>query len=323
MMDRRKALQILTTSLLSACAWPVVAQDRQGLIRIVVPYAAGGQTDAMARLLAASIETTLGTRVIVDNRPGAAALIGTKYVQLAPPNGDTLLFHNSGLVSLPLLQKSATYDPLKDFDAVSMVGNGPCFLMVNESVPARTVPEFLAYARSVPQGIECANSGINSAGHICAMMLEKMADLKLLHVPFKGSAEVTMALISGEVKMQVSVTTDSLNPYIKSGKIRILGVATREKTSLEPNVPTIGEFVPGYAIDVWFGILAPAHTPLAKREMLSAAVKLALADPVLKERFAALYMDVIHRGPREFAEVIAESADSFKGIVRELQLTPQ
>ena len=323
MMDRRKALQILTTSLLSACAWPAAAQDRQGLIRIVVPYAAGGQTDAMARLLAASIETTLNTRVIVDNRPGAAALIGTKYVQLAPANGDTLLFHNSGLVSLPLLQKSATYDPLKDFEAVAMVGNGPCFLMVNESVPARTVPEFLAYARSVPQGIECANSGINSAGHICAMMLEKMADLKLLHVPFKGSAEVTMALISGEVKMQVSVTTDSLNPYIKSGKIRILGVATKEKTSLEPSVPTIGEFVPGYAIDVWFGILAPAHTPLAKREMLAAAIKVALADPVLKERFAALYMDVIPRGPTEFAAVIAESADSFKSIVRELQLTPQ
>jgi tripartite-type tricarboxylate transporter receptor subunit TctC len=322
-MRRRTVLQILTASPLSGGAWPVVAQDRQGLTRIVVPYAAGGQTDAMARLLGASMETKLRSRVIVDNRPGAAALIGTSYVQSAPPNGDTLLFHNSGLVLLPMLQKSAVYDPVKDFSAVSMIGDGPLFLMVNESVAARSIPEFLTYARSLPQGIECANSGINSAGHIAAMMLEKMAGLKLLHVPYKGSAEVTQALLSNEVRMQVSVTTDSLNPYIKSGKIRILGVATKERTSLAPDVPPIGQFVPGYSFDVWFGIFAPAHTPLDQREVLSSAIKAALEEPELKARFASLFIDVRHRGPKDFSDVVAGSADSFKAIVRELQLTPQ
>jgi tripartite-type tricarboxylate transporter receptor subunit TctC len=322
-MRRRKALEILTGSALAASAWPVVAQERQGLSRIVVPYAAGGQTDAMARLLAASMETRLRNRVLVDNRPGAAALIGTSFVQSAPANGDTLLFHNSGLVLLPLLQKSATYDPVKDFTAVSMIGDGPLFLMVNESVPARSFSEFLTYARSLPQGVECANSGINSAGHISAMMLEKMAGLKLLHVPYKGSAEVTQALLGGEVKMQLSVTTDSLNPFIRSGKIRILGVATKQRTSLAPDVPPIGDFVPGYAFDVWFGIFAPAHTPLAQREVLSSAIKAALEEPELKARFASLYIDVRHRGPEDFAKVVASSANAFREIVRDLQLTPQ
>lgn len=322
-MRRRQILKMIAGTGLAVGSTSKVTAAQQGIIRIVVPYAAGGQTDVMARLLAASMDKTLGRRVLVDNRPGAAALIGTKAVQLAPPDGDTLLFHNSGFVALPMLLKSADYNPLKDFDAVAMVGQSPNMLMVTDSVPARDMPEFLAYARTVPGGLECANSGINSGGHLSAMLLEKLAKIKLLHVPYKGSAEVTRALLSGDVKMQVSVTTDSLNPYIKSGKIRILGVASKERTSLAPGVPTIGEFVPGYAIDGWFGILAPAHTPLDRREVLSAAIKTALEDPMIKARFDDLYMEVIYEGPKKFAKTIAESIGYFKNIVDELQLTPQ
>jgi len=323
-MRRRHLLKaIASTGLAASSAAKIATAQQQALVRIVVPYAAGGQTDAMARLLGASMDTTLGRRVLVDNRPGAAALIGTKAVQFAPPDGDTMLFHNSGFVALPMLLKSADYDALKDFDAVAMVGSSPNMLMVADSVPARNIPEFLAYARSVPDGIECANSGINSGGHISAMLLEKLAKIKLLHVPYKGSAEVTRALLSGDVKMQVSVTTDSLNPYIKSGKIRILGVASKEPTSLAPGVPTIGEFVPGYSVDGWFGILAPAHTPLDKREVMAAAIKTALEEPALKKRFEELYMEVIYQGPTKFAQTVADSIGYFKNIVEILQLTPQ
>jgi len=321
-MRRRQLLRTVAGTALAASSTVKIAAAQQALIRIVVPYAAGGQTDAMARLLSASMDTTLGRRVLVDNRPGAAALIGTKAVQLAPPDGDTLLFHNSGFVALPMLLKSADYDALKDFDAVAMVGSSPNLLMVTDSVPARNMPEFLAYARSVPEGIECANSGINYGGHISAMLLEKLAKIKLLHVPYKGSAEVTRALLSGDVKMQVSVTTDSLNPYIKSGKIRLLGVATMQRTSLAPEVPTIGEFVPGYSIDGWFGMLAPAHTPLDRRETMAAALKKALEEPLIKQRFAELFMEIIYRGPVEFEKDIAASVTYFRRIVEELQLTP-
>jgi len=134
---------------------------------------------------------------------------------------------------------------------------------------------------------------------------------------------VTRALLSGDVKMQVSVTTDSLNPYIKSGKIRILGVASKDPTSLAPGVPTIGEFVPGYSVDGWFGILAPAHTPLDKREVMAAAIKTALEEPALKKRFEELYMEVIYQGPTKFAQTVADSIGYFKNIVEILQLTPQ
>ena len=322
-MERRQLFKTIAGTILAAGSAARAAAAEQALIRIVVPYAAGGQTDAMARLLAASMDTTLGRRVLVDNRPGAAALIGTKAVQLAPPDGDTVVFHNSGFVALPMLLKSADYDPLKDFDAVAMVGSSPNLLMVTDSVPAHSMPQFLAYARSVPEGIECANSGINSGGHISAMLLEKLAGIKLLHVPYKGSAEVTRALLSGDVKMQVSVTTDSLNPYIKSGKIRILGVASKEPSSLAPGVPTIGEFVPGYAVDGWFGMLAPAHTPLAKREVMAAAIKTALDDAVLKKRSEDLYMEVIYQDPATFEKTVSDSIGYFRKIVDVLQLTPQ
>ena len=204
-----------------------------------------------------------------------------------------------------------------------MIGSTPNMLIVTDSVPAKTIPEFLDYARSLPQPIECGNSGINSGGHISAMLLEKLGNFKILHVPFKGSAEVTTALITDVVKMQVSTTTDSLQPYIKLGKVRVLGVATKKRSHLAPGVPTIGEFLPGYAVDGWFGILAPARTPLARRETLAAAIKIALDDPLIKERLASLYTEVIYAAPREFSEAIVDSVDNFRNIVRVLGLTPQ
>jgi tripartite-type tricarboxylate transporter receptor subunit TctC len=266
------------------------------------------------------MQKRLGRTVIVENRPGAAALIATRYVQAAAPDGDTLLFHNSGFVALPMLSNAANYDAIADFEAVAMVGVSPNFLMVTESVPARTVPEFLAYARSNP-GLECANSGINSGGHISAMLLEKLADIRLTHIPYKGSAEVTRALLSGEVKMQVSVTTDSLNPYIQNGKIRMLGVASKARSDLAPKVPPIAEFVPGYAVDGWFGLLTSAKTPLDKREAMAAVIGQALQEPLIRERFAALFMEIGFCGPKEFAAAIVDSKAFFTGIVQRLQLT--
>ena len=318
-IQRRALLQLM---LLGGVPGAALADSSQP-IRIVVPYAAGGQTDAMARLLADHMSKTLARTVIVDNRPGAAGLIGTRYVQLAPPDGDTLVFHNAGIVSVPMLTKAANYDAIKDFDPVAETGVGPNFLMVTESVPARTFPEFLAWGRAQTKGVNCANSGINSGGHISALLLEKMSGVKMVHVPFKGSSEVTKALIQDEVQMQVSVTTDSLNPYIKAGKIRILAVATKERTKLAPEVPAISELLPGYAVDGWFGILAPAKTPLARREQLAAAIKAALDEPAIQERFKSLFMEVVFKPPTAFADDIVLAQQNFRNIVATLGLTAQ
>jgi tripartite-type tricarboxylate transporter receptor subunit TctC len=317
-MKRRAALLGLGAAILGTSSRAYASE----LVRIVVPYAPGGQTDSMARLLAEHMQKALGRTVIVENKPGASALVATKYVQNAPPDSDTLLFHNSGFVALPMLNKAATYNPLTDFDAVAMVGNSPNILMVVDSVPAHSVAEFIAYAKTVPQGIDCGNSGINSGGHISAMLLEKMAGIKLNHIPYKGSAEVTRALLSGEIKMQVSVTTDSLNPFIKNGKIRMLGVATLEQSTLVPNVPPIANTLPGYYVDGWFGMLTSAQSPLEKRQAMSAAIKEGLENPALRERFLALYMDIIYQGPEQFAQSIKSSQKFFGKVVDELGLVP-
>jgi tripartite-type tricarboxylate transporter receptor subunit TctC len=272
-------------------------------------------------MLAESMQKSLERTVLVENRPGAAALIATKYVQGTPPDGDTLLFHNSGYITLPLLSKSANYNPLTDLDPVAMVGVSPSFLMVTDAVPAKTVPEFLQYARAHP-GLECGNSGANSGGHVAAMLLAKLADIKLKHIPYKGSAEVTRALISGEIKMQVSVTTETLNPYIKNGKIRLLGVVSKQRTSLAPQVPPLDEFVPGYEIAGWFGMLTAAKTPLAKSEAMAAAIKKGLDDRTIRERFEALFMEIACEGPKEFQATIGQSETFFKNVVKQLGLTP-
>jgi len=319
-MNRREWLSVATLPVLMSGLGTARAQGN-GPVRIVVPYAPGGITDTLARMLAQSMRTSLGREVLVENKPGAAALLATLYVKNAEPDGDTLLFHNSGIVLLPMLKKDAKYDSLKDFDPVAMTGVGPNFLMVHESVPARTVPEFIAWAKAQPRAIECANSGINSGGHISAMLLEKLAGLRLLHIPYKGSAVVTTALITGEVKMQVSVTTESLNPYIKQGRVRVLAVATSERTRLAPDLPTIGETVPGYAIDGWYGILAPANTPLARREVIAASIKKALDEPLVKERFTSLFMEPVYRGPKEFDAAVVAAAANFKHIISTLGLT--
>jgi tripartite-type tricarboxylate transporter receptor subunit TctC len=318
-MRRRTILRTLGAAAGSLIA-PARARDGEP-VRIVVPYAAGGQTDSMARLLAEPLQKKLGRTVIVDNRPGAAALIATKYVQGQPPNGDALLFHNSGFVSLPMLNKAATYDPIADFDAVCQIGESPSFLMVTEAVPARSVPEFVAYAKAHP-GLECANSGFNSVGHIAAMLLEKLTGIKLTHIPYKGTAETTRALLSGEVKMQISVTTDSLNPYIKKGKIRTLAVASTRRSPLAPQVPPISASVPGYVIDGWFGMLTAVKTPLETRVAMATAIGEALQDAIVRERFAALFMDIKFLGPNEFAEEVRASKAFFTSLVERLQLTP-
>lgn len=319
-MRRRTALQGLLAGTICVAARSASAQDRQP-VRIIIPYAPGGQTDSMARLLAESMQKTLGRTVLVENRPGAAALIATKYVQGTPPDGDTLLFHNSGFVTLPLLSKAANYNPLTDLDPVAMVGVSPSFLMVTDALPVRTVPEFLEYARAHP-GIECGNAGVNSGGHVAAMLLAKLGNIKLKHIPYKGSAEVTRALIGGEVKMQVSVTTETLNPYIQNGKVRLLGTVSKQSTTLAPQVPPISDFIPGYEISGWFGMLTAPKTPLDKRDAMAAAIKTGLDDPVIRKRFEALYMEIAYCGPTDFKGEIAESDTFFRNVVKQLQLAP-
>lgn len=297
------------------------AQDR-AVLRIVVPYAAGGQTDLLARALAQSLTRILDRSVIVENKAGAAALIGTKAVQTSAPDGNTILFHNSGFVALPLLTKAPTYDPVKDFAPVAMVGWGPNFLIINGNVPARNLPEFIAWAKTQPNGIEAANAGMGSAGHLAAQLFAKRAGVNITHVPYKGTAETQTALIAGEVKMQLTSPTEVMTQQAKAGKVRFLAVNAKERSSLFPELPTIGETLPGFANDVWFGLLAPAGSPTAQIQRISEGFARALAEPEIRDRFTQNYMAVAYRDAAGFATAIADSLASWKSMIAELGLQP-
>jgi tripartite-type tricarboxylate transporter receptor subunit TctC len=321
-MNRRKLLKVLAGSAGVAGSLPGFGQQQQGLMRLVVPYAAGGLTDVMARLLAQHMQQSLQRTIIVENKAGAAGALGTRQVVQSAPDGDTLLLHNTGVIAVQMLQRAAGYDALVDLSPVAHVADGPSFLMVHESIPARTIPEFLAFARTIPQGIDCGNSGINSSGHVSAMLVEKLGRFKAVHVPFKGSAEVTQALITGQVKMQVSVTTEALNPHIKSGRIRLLGVTSDRRSALAPEVPPIKDFLPEFRVDSWYGILAPGKTPMARREQIAASIRDALADNTLRERYMAMYMEPAYRPPAEFGDIVKRSVAHWKHTIEFLDLKP-
>jgi tripartite-type tricarboxylate transporter receptor subunit TctC len=314
----RSAAAISATTFLEAA----FAQERGALLRIVVPYAAGGQTDLLARALAQSLAKSLDRSVVVENKTGAAALIGTRAVQTAAPDGNTLLFHNSGFVALPLLTKAHTYDPVKDFAPVALVGYGPNFLMINGNVPARTLPEFIAWAKTQPEGIEASNAGLGSAGHLATLLFAKRAGIKVVHVAYKGTSETQTALIAGEVKMQLTSATEVMTQQAKLGKIRMLAVNSKARTSLAPEVPTIAETLPGFANDVWFGLMAPAASPADQVQRLSEALRKALDEPEIRTRFIQNYMDPIYRDPKEFGAAINESLLIWKSMINELGIEP-
>lgn len=323
MNDGRRNVLSLVSALAMAGSLPARAQDRGQPVRIVVPYAAGGQTDLLARSLAVVIGKSLERPVIVDNKPGAAALIGTRAVQSAAPDGNTVLFHNSGFVALPLLTKAPTYDPIKDFMPVALVGYGPNFLIINGAIPARTLPEFIAWAKSQPDGIEAANAGIGSAGHLATQLFAKRAGIKIVHVSYKGTAETQNALLAGEVKMQLTSPTEVMTQQAKLGRVRLLAVNARQRTSLAPDLPTIAETLPGFFNDVWFGLLAPAGSPADALGRLSEAFHKALADPDVRSRFQMNYMEAVYQDPQAFGVTVAESVASWKSMIAELGIEPK
>jgi tripartite-type tricarboxylate transporter receptor subunit TctC len=321
-MNRRTLLTLAPAALVSVLAPAARAQDRNAVLKIVVPYAAGGQSDLLARALAQSLARTLERSVVVENKLGAAALIGTRAVQTAAPDGNTVLFHNSGFVALPLLTKASTYDPVKDFMPVALVGYGPNFLMINGAVPARTLPEFIAWAKAQPEGIEASNAGMGSAGHLATQLFAKRTGIRITHVPYKGTAETQNALIAGEVKMQLTSATEVMTQQAKAGKIRILAVNARERTSLAPDVPTIAETLPGFHNEVWFGLLAPAGCPPEQIQRLSDAFRKAMAEPEIRARFVQNYMDPMYRDPQAFAAAIDDSLAGWKSMIAELGIQP-
>jgi tripartite-type tricarboxylate transporter receptor subunit TctC len=284
-------------------------------VRLVVGFAPGGGNDIVARLIAQSLSERTGQQFFVENRPGAGTNIATEIVVNAAPDGYTLL-----LVGVPNAYNAALYHKLnfvflRDIAPVAGVARGPLVMLVHPSVPAKTVPEFIAYAKANPGKINMASSGIGGGGHLAGELFKMLAGVNLVHVPFRGNGPALTALLGGQVDLLFPSLASSI-AYIKSGQLRGLGVTAATRSDAVPELATVGEFVPGYDVDAWYGIGAPKGTPAEVIDRLHNEVSAGLADPKLKARFADLGDAPMPMTPAEFGKLIADETEKWGNVVK-------
>jgi tripartite-type tricarboxylate transporter receptor subunit TctC len=286
-------------------------------IRFVVPYPAGGPLDTVARLLGQKVSESTRQPVIVDNKPGAGGNIGADAVAKSAPDGYTILMGAVATHAInPTLYASIPYDPVKDFIAVTQVASTPNVLVVNPSVPAANVREFIAYAKAHPGKLNFGSGSTGSAGHLAGELFKAMAGVEMTHVPYKGAAPAMNDLIGGQIQLMFDNLASSLG-QVRAGRIRALAVTTAQRTSLAPELPTIAESgLPGFDISTWFGIFVPAGTPREAVERLHAEFTRALAAPDVRGKMLALGAEPVGSRPDEFAAYIRAEADKYARVIK-------
>jgi tripartite-type tricarboxylate transporter receptor subunit TctC len=282
-------------------------------VRIIVPYPAGIAPDIATRLVAQSLSQRLGQQFIVDNRPGGAANIGTELVVHAPPDGYTLLTSTMTNVLNMSLYDNLDFNFIRDIAPVSGLVRLPLVLVVNPSVPAKTLPEFIAYAKANPGKINFASVGSGAATDVAGELFNSMAGVHLVNVPYRSN--YLPDLLSGQVQASFTPVLQSLG-YIKAGKLRPLAVTDATRSSVLPDVPTIGEFIPGYVAVVWDGIGAPAKTPPDVIEKLNKAINAVLGDPAIKARFSALGSEPMVMTPAEFGKFLSDETEKWGKVIK-------
>ncbi|WP_093165750.1 tripartite tricarboxylate transporter substrate binding protein [Variovorax sp. YR216] len=276
-------------------AWPAKP------IRLVVPFPPGGGTDLVARALGQKLGERLKQPVVIDNRPGASTIIGTDAVAKAPPDGYTLLLSGSTSFTVnPALRAKLPYEPVRDLAPIAIVARTPLVLVVAQNAPWKTVDQLVAAARAKPQGIRYATFGTGSGPHLAGELFALAAGIKLQDIPYKGSAQSTLAAISGEIDIDID-TVATVAPHIKAGKLRALGIVGASRSSLLPDVKTLAEQkLPDATFDAWYGFAAPAKTPAPVVERLSRELTAVMADPALQEQLKAQGMEPVAIGATAF-----------------------
>ena len=287
-------------------------------VRIVVPLAPGGNVDLVVRALAPRLSEGLGQQVIVENRPGASSLVGTQAVAKAPADGYTLLAIANTFAVVPSIVTSAGYDPLKDFAPISLTCLVPQVVVVNPSLPVRSIKELVALAKARPNEISYASSGTGGTGHMAVELFARQAGVKLLHVPYKGNSQALVDVIAGHVPMMFDQVSTSLQ-HIKAGKLRGLAVTSRTRSPLLPNLPTVDESgVPGFEDITFNGLVAPAGTPREILNRLNAEITKAVRTPALRDRFIELGVELTSSAsPEQFQAYIKTEFDKKARLARE------
>jgi tripartite-type tricarboxylate transporter receptor subunit TctC len=320
-LSRGRQQRIIFAALLaalSAISAPVSAQDYPSRpITLVVPYAAGGGNDLMARIASEKMSRTLGQQVVIENRPGAGGSTATRQVAKAAPDGYTLVIGGTGTLAVnPTLYQNVGYDPRKDFAPIGLIGSSALVVLVNPSLPVRNIRDLIALAKKEPGAINYASAGVGSGIHLGTVLFELMADVKLTHVPYRGTAPALTDLMGGHVAVYFS----SLPPAVaiaKDGKVRALAVTGATRSAAFPELPTVAEDgLPGYDSVLHYGIVAPAGTPRPIVAKLNAALREALAAPDTKERMATDGTEPLPSTPEEYAADIDREETKWSAVVR-------
>jgi tripartite-type tricarboxylate transporter receptor subunit TctC len=330
-LKRRLTVSLATTAaLLTSVSWmlpsavwaqPAAISYPTKPIRLVVPFPAGGATDIFARTLSQKLAEKLGSTVVVENKPGAGGTLGSDLVAKSPADGYTLLLATSSTHSIgPNLNPKMPYDAVRDFTPIGQVGNAPSIMLVPNSSPAKTIQEWIDYAKKNPGRLNYASSGNGTIVQLTAELFKSQASLYVVHIPYKGTALAMPDLISGKIDVLFDSLPTGL-PHVKEGRLRALGVTSAQRTSMAPGLPAIAEVLPGYESNTWFGLFGPAGVRPEIVNRVNAAALQALADPEVKDKLLRLGIEPIGSSPMQFATMLSAESAKWKKIISERKIT--
>jgi tripartite-type tricarboxylate transporter receptor subunit TctC len=288
-------------------------------VRLILPFGPAGATDITARLIGQWLSERLGQQFVIENRPGAGGNIATEAVVRAPPDGYTLLYITTANASNATLYDKLNFNFIHDIAPVAATIGFPYIMVVSPSVPANTLPEFIAYAKANPGKINMASVGIGSTPHLNGELFKVMTGTNMVHVPYRSAAAVMTDLLSGQVQLYFGTTASSLE-YVRTGKLRALGVTIERRLDALPDIPTVGHFVPGYEAHNWYGVGAPKATPAEVVDKLNTEINGALADPKMKARLAELGGTVLPGTPADFAKLIADETEKWGKVIKAVNI---
>jgi tripartite-type tricarboxylate transporter receptor subunit TctC len=290
-------------------------------IRLIVPYAPGGGADAVARIVSKRVSETIGQPIVIENRGGAGSIIGAEFVKKSSPDGYTLLLGQSGPISInPAVYRDLPYDPLKDFAPVTMTTAYPYIMVVSPALGVKTLPEFVALAKSKADQLNYGTTGVGAANHLVTELFDRKAGIRMTHIPYRGTALAVTDLIAGQVQVVFADPISAL-PHIKAGTLLALAVTSKERSPVAPDVPTIAESgYPGFDAIAWHGILAPANTPPAIMNRLNAEIVAALRDPETRALLEKQAMQTIGNSPQAFADFISQDIAIWKEVAAQARV---
>jgi len=298
---------------ISRVAWAQAYPTRP--VRVIVPFAPGGNSDITARLLGQWLSERLGQQFVIDNRPGGGGNIGTEAVVRSSPDGYTLLLVGGWNAINATFYDKLNFNFIRDIAPVASIIVVPNVMVVNPSVPAKTVPEFIAYAKTTPGKINYASAGTGAPSHVTGELFKMMAGVDMAHVPYRSGGPALTDLLGGQVQVMFASTVSSIE-YIRAGRLRALAVTTATRLEVLPDVPTVGEFVPGYEASSWNGIGAPKGTPVEIIDKLNKEINAALGDPKMKARLADLGGTPLLGSPADFGKLIADETEKWAKVVK-------